>query len=348
VALLKFLLPLLSGLLLALPPAAAQPSLGAIVLKPLRIELPAGEARSVEVDLGDALAGGFLYKAELPEMEISRDAVTLGFVELRESKSRRDGTPLEGERVALARRGSPLGIRVVAGQCCTGVQRRLVELLPPPGSRTSKGPAWPVRLPVEIVVRPDEWACRRSWLPLAAGLVGGLLGIYILGMKEQSHFLIRQELARRLDALRLDKTGGAQTSKAGDMLRLVKQELTFWRRAWNWLKANPLIIGLPGRAYYETVELHLEPGRNLHRSRLILCPARELHQDKDLKRIEGKLFASAFKRLSLFTVPAARGRVGRFVLDRPVDVSPRILWLRKDERLHLEETEGASEWRNRR
>lgn len=117
--------------------AAAAPSASStILLEPVRIELTAGEARNLEIDLGGALEIGFLYKAELPAADISRDAVTLGFVVPGEPEG---GTPLEGEQVALARRGSSLGLRVIAGRCCGGTERRLLELLPPPDSRTAAG-----------------------------------------------------------------------------------------------------------------------------------------------------------------------------------------------------------------
>lgn len=347
-ALLRNLLRLLPGLLLALPPAvAALPSGSAILLKPLRIELPAGEARSVEVDLGKALAGSFLYKAELPEMEISRDAVVLGFMEPARSDSR-DDAPLEGERVALARRGSRLGLRIVAGRCCTGVERRLIELLPPPGSRTRLGPVWPVQVPVEIVVHPDSRACHRDWMSLAVGLVGGLAILYSYGMALQSHFLSPKDLARRIEALRWDETGDLRGHSAGDVQALVERELVLWRRAWNWLCANPLVFGLPGRAYHETVELHLQPGRDIHASRLILCPTRELHRDleKYPERAEGRLFATALSGTRFFAVPL-RGRVGALVLDRPGDLARQLVWLRSDERLlrNAEEREGFAGWK---
>jgi hypothetical protein len=342
---------LLSSVLLALPVAAtAQPIPSAIVLKPLRIELPAGEARTVEVDFGDALVGGVLYKAELPEMEISRDAVSLGFVEPRESKtSRRDDTPLEGERVALARWGTPLGLRVVAGPCCTGIAPQHIELFPPPGSRTPKGPVWPVRLPVEIVVRPDSKACHRGWISLVIGVVGGLAALYAYGMVLQSHFLNSKDLARRIEALRWDETGDLRGHSAVDVQALVKRELTPWRRAWNWLRANPLVFGFPGKAYHETVELHLQPGQDIHASRLILCPTRELHRDleKDPGRAEGRLFATALSGTRFFTVPHRGSRIGALVLDRPGDLPRELVWLRSDERLlrNTEEREGFAGWK---
>ena len=338
--------------LISVEGAAAAPSSGsAILLKPVRIELGAGEARTVEVDLGGAFAAGFLYKAELPEAEISRDAVTLGFVDPgAPERPRRGGAPLEGERVALARRGSPLGLRVVAGRCSAGTKSRPVDLLPPPGSRTGEGPVWPVHLPVEIAVRPDPGACGRDWMSLLVGLAGGLATLYAYGMVLQSHFLFPGDLARRIEALRWDETGDLREHSAGDVMALVKRELTPWRRAWNWLRANPLIFGLPGQAYHETVELHLQPGRDIHQSRLILCPVRELHREleKHPDRAEGKLFATALGGTRFFSVPL-RGRVGALILDRPGEISRELVWLRKDERLlrNTDEKEGFAGWKLR-
>lgn len=331
----------LASLTLGMGAEAASAPPDVVLLKPVRIEVPAGEARNVEIDLGGALEPGFLYKAELPPAEVARDAVSLGFMVPGEPAN---DTPLEGERVALASGGSSLGLRAVAGRCCGGSESWLVELIPPPGSRTAKGPVWPVHLPVEIVVAADPGACRRDLISILVGLVGGLLGVYALSMKEQSHFLSRKELARRLEALRLDETGGVQ--KRTDLLPLVQQELTFWRRAWNWLRSNPLIIGLPGRAYYETVELLLQAGNKIPQSRLVLCPVRELHREveKHPDRAEGRLYASAWKRLSLFGVPYQH-RVGQFYLDRSDDLPRRILWLDKHERLLREARRDVAERR---
>lgn len=325
-------------LVLAAGAVAASPPPSVILLEPVRVELTAGEARNLEIDLGGALETGFLYKAELPPTEISRDAVSLGFMVPGEADA-----PLEGERVALARRGSSLGLRVVAGRCCGGTERRLVELLPPPGSRTGKGPVWPVHLPVEVVVSPDSGACRRDWMSLLVGIVGGLLGVYVLSMKEQSHFLSRRKLASRIEALGLEETGDARKRKTGEVLALVKQELTPWRRTRNWLRSNPLIIGLPGRAYYETVEIIL-PWAKVQRPSVVLYPARELHLDveKHPERAEGRLFASSWKGLSLFTVPF-QGRVGVFVLERQGGGLPRkILCLTTNERLLRQEWKDAA------
>lgn len=339
-------LSLLVILLLALPLAAAAPD-DAIVLKPLRIELPAGEARSIEVDLGNVLVGDFVYKAELPQMDSSRDAVSLGFVEpVGPKMGRRGDTPLEGERVALARRGSPLGIRVVAGRCCTGARSWAIELVPPPGSRTSKGPVWLVRLPVEVVVQPDAKACRRDWMSLVIGVVAGLVILYAYGMVLQSHFLRSKDLARRIEALRWDETGDLQSHLAEDVRGLVGRELSVGRRAWNWLRANPLVFGLPGRAYHETVELHLQ--RDVQASRLILCPKRALHLDlqKHPEPGEGRLFATALDGTRFFTVPH-RGKVGALLLDRPGDLPRQLVWLRSDERLlrNTEERQGFAGWK---
>ena len=353
-ALPRFLLPglySLTPLISAAGAAAAPPPGNAILLEPVRIELDAGKARTVKVDLGGALDADFLYRAELPEEEISRDAVTLGFVDLgRPERSRRGSVSLEGDRLGLARRGSPLGLRVVAGRCSAGTLRHSVDLLPPAGSRTPEGPVWPVHLPVEIAVQPDPAACRRDWMSLLVGLAGGLATLYAYGMALQSHFLSPLDLARRIEALRWDETGDLREHSAGDVLALVKRELTPWRRAWNWLRANPLVFGLPGGAYHETVELHLQPGRNIHQSRLTLCPARALYREveKHPERAEGRLFATALGGPRFFAVPH-RGRVGALVLERPGELSRQIVWLRQDERLlrNTDEREGFAGWKLR-
>lgn len=343
----------LASLTLGTGAAAAPAPPDLIVLKLAPITLPAGEARNVEVDLGGALESGVLYTAELPSVESEPDAVTLGFMVPGESGG---GIPLEGRRAAQVERGTPLGLRVVAGRCCGGSEQKPVELLPPPGARTAKGPVWPVRVLVEIAVTPDFQACHRGLMSLLVGLVGGLLTLYAYGMVLQSHFLSPADLARRIEALQWDETGGLRQHTARDVAAgMVKRELTPWRRAWNWLRANPLVFGLPGRAYHETVEVLLLGGRNFDQSRLILHPRRQLHRDleKHPEQAEGRLFATAVGGTRFFSVPF-HGSVGPFELERMrgQELQRQLVWLRGDERLlrkrdETEEKKGFAGWKVR-
>jgi hypothetical protein len=338
----------LSCLAVLLPAAAAsgqETPPAAVVLKPVRVELTAGEVRNLRIELDGALEPGLLYKAELPAQEPSRDRVTLGFLDPEvPERPRHGGVPLQGEPVALARQGARLGIRVTAGRCCRGPEIREVELLPQPGARAGKSPVYPVRLPVAISVKPNNRVCGREWISLVVGLVGGALTLYAYGMVVQSQFLSPGDLARRLEAVRREeRSTDLQPHSSADVDLLVRRHLTLWRRAWAWLRANPLMFGLPGGAYHETVQLNLDP--RVHRSSLSLVPERAFPRlvEKSPERGEGRLYATADRGTRFFAVPRNR-QVSGLVLERfrARDDGARLVWLERNERLLRD---GSVGWR---
>lgn len=207
---------------------------------------------------------------------------------------------------------TPLRLRATSDACCVGGKYKTeLALVPLAGSKEV------VRVPVEVeVIEAGVWSC---WGPFILWCIFGLLLLllllYIANMFRQSSFLRRDLLASQLVPLRWDDWGEpeAQSRQSDDVKRMVRRCMPFWRRALNWLKANPLKFGLPGNAYYETVQLYLEPARDVSRSRVVLLPERDLYQD--LRRNpnvgKGRMFACARGGMLFFAVPGSDGRLGR-------------------------------------
>jgi hypothetical protein len=332
----------LSCLAVLLPAAAAWGQGTALPPRVLTLDQPirlgARDVLNVHVTL-EGLEPGVVYRASLPPETPGRDVVTLGFLNGAPERPRPGGTPLEGLREGVARQDRGLDLRITAGRCCEGPVDRTVRLLPQ--GRAGR----PVELPLTIVVQPDAWACRRGLQSLLVGLLGGLLTVYAYGMVVQSHFLSPRDLASRLEALLWDESGELKEHSPHDVAALVQGHLTPWRRAWAWLRANPLAFGLPGGAYHETVELDLQPRRDVFKSSLTLVPERAFHRrmEEQPGRAEGRLFATALGGTRFFAVPL-RGRVGRLVLERLRDRDhPRqVVWLEPRETLLREVGPGEA------
>src|SRR6185436_4590308 len=161
--------------------------------------------------------------------------------------------------------------------------------------------------------------------------------MYVFSMINKSHFLNRKRLAQRLRPLRWEGVTGFGEHSAQETWRLVKRDLKLWRRAIAWLRANPLMIGLLGGIYHETVELHLMPGPNVARSQLTLLGARDMLRklQKDPGR-QSRLFATALEGLRFFVV-MSRNRIGPFFLESsavaPRLEKPELVWLQPGDRL---------------
>ena len=284
-----------------------------------------------------------------------------------------EGEPIQGaEGPALSREVSfgagqaarPMRLRARSGACCAGgtYQTELALVPRGPGSKEV------VRVPVQIKIEEaGVWSC---WGPtilwVLLGLVLLILLLYVINMFRQSHFLRRDLLASRLVPLRWDEWGEpeAQSRQADDVKRVVQKCMPPWQRALSWLKANPLKFGLPGQAYYETVQLYLEPARDVGRSRAVLVAERDLYQElrREPSRGKGRIYACARGGLLFFAVPDRDGRLGRLKRqddfgafgggggwgDEPVEDSLEVVRLRRDELLDIDtdrEPDTAAGWR---
>ncbi len=246
-----------------------------------------------------------------------------------------------------------LTLRVDSDACCAGgVYETKIGLRPADLAAYSPAlsPPKPVFVPVRVRVDSSGlWACRGSLiLWILALLLLLLLVLYVVLMFRNSRFLSREHLAKSLTPLRWDTYGGVtRHAKSQQEVRdLVRRSMPLAVRIKAWLKANPLVFGLPGRAYHETAELLLQPERRADKSRISLVAERD-HWKKlqaDPARGAGRLYAGAQRghAQSFYAVPRQGCRIGRLVPERLLDLvesdadatrKPRVLKLKRREKL---------------
>lgn len=302
-----------------------------VLMKPVTVELKAEALRDLDIRL--PLGVDLLYKADLLPAEPPSEDLAVGFFD---PGSKNDPRALEASD--LVRSDGSLHLRILAERCCpSGTYQRVIELIP------QQGAAWPIYLPVHITVQGSAWTCHRSAITFLLILIAGIiLNLYICGMIGNSHFLPRRRLAMHLRPLLRNGLGGLEEGPRKDVEALVARDLSSWRRTLNWLRANPLVFGLPGGSYRETIELHLRPRRNVSASRLTLIPRRNYSKilQKQPQLGQGRLFAAALEQLRFFAVPH-RGRVGELIVRRPAEdnAQAELVWINPDQDL-LRDVEG--------
>jgi hypothetical protein len=143
--------------------------------------------------------------------------------------------------------------------------------------------------------------------------------LYLVNMFRNTRWLKPVRVAEKLVPLAWTAHGGTAPLKdhKARVLELVKGSLPWPRRIAAWLRANPLAFGLPGRAYRETLELILQPHRDVSRSAAVLVPRRGFQEaiGRDPAAFTGRLFAVAEGNVSFLCVPEKDGRIGRMSLD---------------------------------
>jgi hypothetical protein len=233
-----------------------------------------------------------------------------------------EGEPLLVHDFVAGPSGPPLRLRARPDRCCAGgTYRTRLGLAPaasqplPPGARAPE----PILVPVRIDVEPAGfWACYgpRVLLGLAI-LVLVLLVLYIANMIRNSAFLRADTLAGKLKPLVWTEYGDAveQKSSKNDVQLLVRRGMPLAGRALAWLRANPLRFGLPGGRYRETVELLLQPNRDVARSQVSLLAEADLQAqaERQPESYVGRLFATAAGGTTFVAVPDPGGRVSRLV-----------------------------------
>lgn len=308
-------------------------------LPTLDFEVTAGAAadRALELEGGDrSFEASLELSGPWPE-----DDLELGFVdpEKPEELLREDGgRPLES-RILTYTSPESLRLRARPKRCCrSGIYKGRMRLEPQGGGQ-------PITMPIEVRVGDDFWLC---WGPRIAGVVTGLLffllSMYVGNMFLHSQFLQPAQLSAQLVPLRWNAFGGVEAHRKAqfEVESLVRRGLGRRQRVLAWLKANPLVFGLPGGRYEETVELHLEPHRDVDRSQVRLVPEYGLRErlQREPEQGAGRLFASAWGGLSFFAVYGRRYRLGRLVpkrlLDRAAageDPEPSMVMVRGNEQL---------------
>lgn len=224
-----------------------------------------------------------------------------------------DGEPVRQGQVAITA-DQPLRVRVEALPCCgTGRYSSRLRL-------RSVGGGTPVEVPIEVTVAGSWWTCYRSWVIAALlGLLAFLLMFYLISIFTHCRLLSRKQLVTRLVPLHWPRYGGAPrpaSDRGGDREEvedMVGAGMRWHRRLLAWLKANPLIIGLPRQRYRETAELNLSS--SLEFSSVDLQGERDvvgrLQSSPELDPgDEGRLFARAGSGVNFFAVRGPRGAIG--------------------------------------
>lgn len=298
---------LASALAIGIPAASHSlvPRPPEVVAQPIRVSLPPASLWHRNIQAAGVLRPGVAYRARLTGEEATRKGLLVGFFGA-------GGDPFDLRADAPVKQGV-IPLRLIAAPCGTAQDYRGdIELFPDGIADTVSR----VRIPIQASIDgglPSCVALRAR--DLSKGLLLGLLGMYAFGLYAHSHFLSREQLALRLKPLKWNEGKAVRIEHVGQEIELlVDRELTFWRRAVAWLKANPLPIGLFGRSYYETVQLDLQLPKDLLASHLRPVEDRDLYarlQEDPGCRLG--LFATARDGFRLFAV-VVRERIGRLTV----------------------------------
>jgi Mg-chelatase subunit ChlD len=220
--------------------------------------------------------------------------------------------------------GGDIRLRAKAHPCCASGSHRAEMRLSParlegyaPGTR----PPDPLVVPLRVDIQGSGiWACYGYWI--LRGLLALLLlilALYIANMFRNTRLLKPARVAEKLVPLDWTAHGGTAEQK-GHRTRVLDMVRTAvsWRRRWTaWLQANPLAFGLPGGSYHESLELYLQPHRDVSRSMASLVPQRRFPDklNQQPEAFTGRLFATAQGGVSFWGVTDREGRIGRMTLE---------------------------------
>jgi len=328
---------------LVFDPAAGGPALSAVdvpltfhlsyrleVPPEVTLRVPAGETATARVKLG----GNHVRPAELVavlEPEDERPGWPGGDLELGFADPEGGLRAGEEHRLTLdPRTGGPLVLGARADTCCPGGDYTAELGFLPAGGEVYAGgqKPRPLVLPVRVEVEGSgAWACWGPRVYTAVGLLLLLLLLlYLMSMFRHTRLLSHDRLAEQLNPLRWDEYGEpvahSNSSTQQEVRSMVKRGLRWPGRILAWLKANPLVFGLPGRSYRETVELSLQPETRPQASRIRLMPEREHYQRLQRRPADGRnqLFAAAQGGGGVFFYGVPNhGRLGRLTVERLAD-----------------------------
>lgn len=333
---------LVLGLLVTAEPARPSPSSDP-VKPPVRLALAAREVQEIELALGELPQdlGLRLRWDEPPEWQD-------GLVRVR---AKREGKYVEVNDTVHVGRGIDVILEAQARCGCESTVHDTELALVPVAAQGART----VRIPLEIAIRGASWSCWSWWL--LGFLGGGGLVFYLGSMFTHSRLLSRGELVRALVPLQRQGDGSLQPLQGATAKAHAREALRHFRwprRLGAWLRANPLVFGLPRKGYREVLRLELGPSaRSTHTTV-------ESERDflgrvvKEPEKYEGRVYAAASdKGRALFqAVPTRDGKVGRLVLPRMAERetekwAPKVLDLRVTEDFvyKLEGVEGqVGEW----
>ncbi len=204
----------------------------------------------------------------------------------------------------------PMKLRVESDACCNGGSYRTEMALVPKGSDLP-----PIRVPLTVNVEPAGfWACHSQWIiPVLWFLLGMLVLWYLFSMYQHSQFINRDKLNNRIGQLRWSEYGEPiENPNRQPFTQPVLNGFKFGARFKAWIRANPLVFGLPGKVYRETLSFSVaRSGVTAELSRLrntqqavALNPGEHLH----------KIYLDNFN--NFFFVPS-RGKVLSYQVIEP-------------------------------
>lgn len=315
-------LPAVASVLSLSVPGQAEP----LTLKPLVVELQAGQVQDVEVDLGRGPERSSVHASitrqepDRPEDDGPRVAVDLVSSNTPSPSRWSDGPVPAPRRIDLAD-GESLVIRTEAHRCSpAGVRHVPIDL-----EATVPGSAKPLSfvLPVDIKVTRGG-SCTpiytKAALTAGAWIGAGALALCLWGTAKRGAFLSLGTLGQRL--VPVDTHGARQEASVTLLEEAIGRRSQRGHRALaflGWWVRHPFAV-LAGRATYsETITLSL--GRSSHLIAVSLLDTGSSFEDleQDPGSALGKLVARATTSglTGLYAGADAEGRVGRWRLEPP-------------------------------
>lgn len=291
---------------------------GAEELQPIAVTVKGGEFKEIILDLGTDRRPDLVFEATLDpsadEPRWPKDFLQVSLVQ--------DRALVREVRVPYSPGGRKVVLRVTAKHCApAGHYERDIrfEAADRADTRLTKVAE---TIPVEFIVAADP-TC--SWVKggaIGIALLVVLAGFYLQFMVLNSVFLSPTILASGLALLRRTDSGDLEMHPGlGGELRIqATRQLSPVARARAWLAANPLIFGLPGNRYEETVRIGL--ARRTDLLSLAPVPRRRAYEHFRVHPDEarGHLFAKAEKNgsVSFFGMPDSHGQIDRLQPSKPL------------------------------
>lgn len=314
---------LTAALALALPllllprPVFATPA--EIVSEPIQLRLRAGETRSFALDLSAMKDQEGRLRVELQNGKPLPPSIGLT-VQLG-----RDFPPVT--QIALAELGDrPLLVTATAQRRWSDLRaeaRLLLTRSDPSPAAGGESATRRLEIPLAVLV---EGSPQRSLVPWLVALTVLVTILYTGNMVTNTHLLSLDGLTKRLIPQQWGEMAGHVVDQRGkaSLAEKLRYSLAWHRRARAWLRANPLLFGLPWRSYHETLSLRL--GTRPGDSWFILEPQSDfprLIADQPGRWV-GRLFACAkeHRRVQFLAVPGDDRRLEKLVIESSTPRSP--------------------------
>lgn len=307
-----FLLLLLAGS--ASGPAHAQE--GSITAEEILISLRGGQVKTIPIHLGSDQRQDLKLWARLDPLPEEWPGKDLRI-------------EIVSEEIDSTSEGRTLVVRVTAEHCCRAGEYEANLAIGAGKPESPDGRAAILPLKVRVARGP---VCTAVNLGIGTSIfLAILLWLYLRGMYFNCSFLSPERLADRLVPQRWTSQGQTEgvTGKRDEIRDRIAAQLRPVGRFKTWLRANPLVFGLPWKRYEETVALEL--GRRYDSILLSFMPYRNTfrHCQSNLEDARGKLFASG-QEAFIFCLPDRAGLIGRL---RPDFTSERIDKVRRGAKL---------------